>query len=44
MHIEEDSFLNRVRSGSWSKKWERIRAEFPEAVFFAEELDRKRFD
>jgi L-ascorbate metabolism protein UlaG (beta-lactamase superfamily) len=44
MHIEEDSFLNRMRSGSWSKKWQQIRAEFPTAVFFAEELERKRFE
>jgi L-ascorbate metabolism protein UlaG (beta-lactamase superfamily) len=43
MHIEEDSLLNRIRSGTWKKKWEQIQAEFPSAVFFAEELEQKSF-
>jgi L-ascorbate metabolism protein UlaG (beta-lactamase superfamily) len=41
MHIETDSLLNRVRSGSWEKKWAQIKAEFPNAVYFAQELEMK---
>jgi hypothetical protein len=44
MHIESDSFLNRVRSGDWQSKWAKIKAEFPNAVFFAKELEKKSFD
>ncbi|MGH9753102.1 MAG: MBL fold metallo-hydrolase [Blastocatellia bacterium] len=44
MHIETDTFLNRVRSGDWQKKWARIKGEFPNAVFFARELETKSFD
>jgi L-ascorbate metabolism protein UlaG (beta-lactamase superfamily) len=44
MHIESDSFLNRVRSGDWQTKWAKIKAEFPNAVFFAKELEKKSFD
>ncbi len=44
MHIESDTLLNRVRSGSWQKKWASIKAEFPNAVFFEKELEKKSFD
>ncbi|HKQ76001.1 MAG TPA: MBL fold metallo-hydrolase [Blastocatellia bacterium] len=44
MHIESDTFINRVRSGSWQKKWMSIKAEFPNAVFFENELEKKTFD
>ncbi|MGH7599258.1 MAG: MBL fold metallo-hydrolase [bacterium] len=44
MHIELDTFFNRIRSGSWQKKWARIKAEFPNAVYFAQELEKKSFD
>jgi L-ascorbate metabolism protein UlaG (beta-lactamase superfamily) len=40
MHIELDTF----RSGSWQKKWTKIKAEFPRAVYFAQELEKKSFD
>jgi L-ascorbate metabolism protein UlaG (beta-lactamase superfamily) len=40
MHIELDTF----RSGSWQKKWAQIKAGFPNAVYFAQELERKNFD
>lgn len=40
MHIELDTF----RSGSWPKKWASIKAEFPNAVYFAQELEKKSFD
>jgi len=39
-----DTFLNRIRSGSWQKKWPKIKAEFPNAVYFAQELEKKSFD
>jgi L-ascorbate metabolism protein UlaG (beta-lactamase superfamily) len=44
MHIESDSFLNRIRSGDWQSKWAKIKAEFPNAVFFAKEMEKKSFD
>ncbi len=44
MHIETDSLLNRVRNGDWQKKWARIKAEFPNAVYFEKELEKKSFD
>jgi hypothetical protein len=44
MHVESDSLLNRVRSGDWQSKWAKIKAEFPNAVFFAKELEKKSFD
>jgi L-ascorbate metabolism protein UlaG (beta-lactamase superfamily) len=44
MHIESDSLLNRVRSGDWQSKWAKIKAEFPNAAFFAKELEKKSFD
>ncbi len=44
MHIELDTFLNRVRTGAWQKMWARIKAEFPNAVYFAKELEKKSFD
>ncbi|MCL4703739.1 MBL fold metallo-hydrolase [bacterium] len=40
MHIELDSF----RNGSWQKKWAQIKTEFPNAVYFAQELEKKNFD
>jgi L-ascorbate metabolism protein UlaG (beta-lactamase superfamily) len=40
MHIELDTF----RSGSWQKKWAQIKAEFPNAFYFAQELEKKSFD
>lgn len=40
MHIELDSF----RSSSWQKKWVSIKAEFPNAVYFVQELEKKSFD
>jgi hypothetical protein len=44
MHIETDRLLNRVRSGSWEKKWAPIKAEFPNTVYFVQELEKKGFD
>lgn len=44
MHLEQDSLLNRIRSGSWEKKWAQIKAEFPNAVYFTKELEKKSFD
>jgi L-ascorbate metabolism protein UlaG (beta-lactamase superfamily) len=44
MHVEQDTLLNRIRSGSWDKRWEKIQAEFPSAVVFTTELERKSFD
>ncbi|MGH9832692.1 MAG: MBL fold metallo-hydrolase [Blastocatellia bacterium] len=44
MHIESDTLLNRFRSGDWQKKWTSIKAEFPNAVYFAKELEKKSFD
>jgi L-ascorbate metabolism protein UlaG (beta-lactamase superfamily) len=44
MHIEQDNFLNRIRGGSWQKKWAQIKAEFPNAVYFERELEKKSFD
>ena len=44
MHIESDTFLNRVRTGDWKKMWAQIKVEFPNAVYFAKELEKKSFD
>jgi L-ascorbate metabolism protein UlaG (beta-lactamase superfamily) len=44
MHIESGAILNRVRSGDWRTKWAQIKSEFPNAVFFAKELEKKSFD
>ncbi len=44
MHIEKETLLNRLRSGSWQKKWMQIKAEFPNAVYFEKELEKKSFD
>jgi L-ascorbate metabolism protein UlaG (beta-lactamase superfamily) len=44
MHIEQDNFLNRIRGGSWQKKWAQIKAEFPNAVYFEKEMEKKSFD
>lgn len=43
MHIEQDTPLNRLRGGSWQKKWSQIKAEFPNAVYFEKELEKKIF-
>ncbi|MCI0391279.1 MAG: MBL fold metallo-hydrolase [Acidobacteria bacterium] len=43
MHIELDTFINRVTNGDWQKKWTNIKAEFPNAVFFAKELEKMSF-
>ncbi len=40
MHIDLDTF----RNGSWQKKWASINAEFPNAVYFAQELEKKSFN
>jgi L-ascorbate metabolism protein UlaG (beta-lactamase superfamily) len=44
MHIELDSALSRLRGNNWEKKWAQIKAEFPNAVFFAKEMEKKSFD
>jgi L-ascorbate metabolism protein UlaG (beta-lactamase superfamily) len=44
MHIEQDSLLNRISSGNWQTRWAQIKAEFPNAVYFAQELEKKSFD
>lgn len=44
MHIESDSLLNRIRSGNWQPKWAKIKAEFPNAVYFEKEMEKKSFD
>jgi len=44
MHIFSDTFLNRVRDGDWKKMWAQIKCEFPNAVYFAKELEKKSFD
>lgn len=40
MHIE----LNTLRSSGWQKKWAQLKAEFPNAVYFAQEMEKKNFD
>lgn len=44
MHIESETFINKVRNGSWQNKWTSIKAEFPNAVYFSKELEKKSFD
>lgn len=44
MHIESDSLLDRIRNTGWQSRWPQVKAEFPSAVFFAKELEKKSFD
>ncbi len=44
MHIETDNLLNNVLNGSWRKRWNGIKAEFPNAVYFENELEKKSFE
>ncbi|MGE0130534.1 MAG: MBL fold metallo-hydrolase [Blastocatellales bacterium] len=44
MHLEQDTLLNRAKSVGWQKMWARIKGEFPNAVYFAKELEKKSFD
>lgn len=44
MHIESDTLLNRIRNTSWQSRWAQLKTEFPNASFFAKELEKKSFD
>lgn len=44
MHVPPDTALSRMRDGDFQTKWTKIKAEFPHAVYFAQELETKRFD
>ncbi len=44
MHVPPDTTLNRLGDGDFQKQWARIKAEFPNAVYLAQELDKKVFD
>jgi len=44
MHVPPDTALSRMRDGDFQTKWAKIKAEFPQAVYFAQELDTKSFD
>lgn len=44
MHVPPDTAFSRLRDGDFQKKWAQIKAEFPNAVYLAQELDKKVFD
>lgn len=43
MHVPPDTAFNRLRDGDFQPKLARIKAEFPNAVYFARELEKRRF-
>ncbi|HMY72934.1 MAG TPA: MBL fold metallo-hydrolase, partial [Blastocatellia bacterium] len=44
MHVPPDTAFARLRDGDFQPKWARIKAEFPNAVYLAQEMDKKSFD
>ncbi len=44
MHAPPATASNRLRDSDFQKKWASIKAEFPNAVFLAQELEKKVFD
>lgn len=44
MHLEQDFLPGRTGHDNWQKRWAQIKAEFPNASYFTQELEKKQFD